>query len=261
MAEQLGTFWGISVGPGDPELLTLKGLRCLQSVPVVACPQSRSGQRGMAYGIIQDYLQPNQSILSLHLPFVRDPQVLQQAWQAAADQVLSPLQAGQDVGFICEGDVGLYSTFTHLARSLRQIQPQLPIQIIPGVCSPLAAAAALGQPLSIGSERIAILPALYTLEEIEQACQWADVVVLMKVASVFPQIYDWLEQKQGLSHASLIEWISSEKQRFWTDLRELAEYQPPYFSLMILRTQFHDPPYGSVAPLGHDGGNHSGWEP
>ena len=237
MAEQLGTFWGISAGPGDPELLTLKGLRCLQSVPVVACPQSRSGQLGMAYGIIQDYLQPHQSILSLHLPFVTDPQVLHQAWQAAADQLLIPLRAGQDVGFVCEGDVGLYSTFTHVARSLRQSQPQLPIQIIPGVCSPLAAAAALGQPLSIGSERIAILPALYTLEEIEQVCQWADVVVLMKVASVFPQVYDGLDQKRGLANANLIEWVSSEQQRFWTDLSGLSGYQPPYFSLMILHTQ------------------------
>lgn len=234
MTQPFGTLWGISVGPGDPELLTLKGLRILRSVPIVACPQSRTGQPGMAHQIVQEYLDPAQSLLPLDLPFVTDPQVLQPAWRRAAEQLLISLRQGRDVAFVCEGDVGLYSTFTHLARTLRQLHPQIPLQLIPGVCSPLAAAAALGRPLSIGAERIAILPAMYTPAEIETVRAWADVVVLMKVAPVFPQVIQWLQDQGILHQASLIEWVSSDRQQIWTDLGQLIDYRPPYFSLMIL---------------------------
>ena len=233
----LGTFWGISAGAGDPDWITVKAARILSTVNWVACPQNAAGQPGLAYQIVRPWLRPEQTLLPLRLPFVTQPEVLQAAWRVAAQQLAPLLERGEDVAFICEGDVGLYSTFAYVAQALRQRIPALPIQAIPGVCSPLAAAAALGSPLVLGSEKLAILPALFTLSELEQACAWAEVVVLMKVASVYPQVWQWLAERGWLQQASLVVWAGWPQQTLFPTLEGLADYRPPYFSLLILRSR------------------------
>jgi precorrin-2/cobalt-factor-2 C20-methyltransferase len=238
----LGTFWGISAGAGDPEWLTLKAVRVLQAVNWVACPQNAAGQPGLAYQIVRPWLQPGQTLLPLPLPFVTQPELLQAAWEAAAEQLAPLLEQGEDVAFVCEGDVGLYSTFAYLAQALRRRLPDLPIQVVPGVCSPLAAAAALGAPLALGPEKLAILPALFALAELEEACAWAEVVVLMKVASVYPQVWQWLAEKGWLQRASLVVWAGWPQQALFPTLDGLADYRPPYFSLLILWPQNRSSP-------------------
>ncbi|MEN9225014.1 MAG: precorrin-2 C(20)-methyltransferase [Thermostichus sp. HHBFW_bins_43] len=232
----LGTFWGISAGAGDPDWLTVKGAKLLNAVSWVACPQSPSGQPGLAYQIVRPWLRPDQTLLTLHLPFVTQPNQLQAAWKTAAERLAPPLEQGEDVAFVCEGDVGLYSTFAYVARALRERIPTLPIQAIPGVSSPLAAAALLGSPLVLGSEKLAVLPALFALSELEQACAWAEVVVLMKVSSVYPQVWQWMAERAWLQQASLVVWAGWPQQAIFPTLEGLADYQPPYFSLLIWRS-------------------------
>ena len=125
LANDQGRLWGVSVGPGDSELLTLKGLRILQAVDVVACPQNRQGEPGMAYTIVKSHLRPEQTILPLDLPFVRDPVQLQQAWTAAGERLVPLLAQGQDVVFISEGDASLYSTFSYVAHSVHRLAPSV----------------------------------------------------------------------------------------------------------------------------------------
>jgi precorrin-2/cobalt-factor-2 C20-methyltransferase len=233
----LGTFWGISAGAGDPDWITVKAAKLLSSVKWVACPQNASGHPGLAYQIVRPWLRPEQTLLPLHLPFVTQPEQLQTAWRAAAEQLALPLEQGEDVAFVCEGDVGLYSTFAYVAQALRERISALPIQAIPGVSSPLAAAALLGSPLVLGSEKLAILPALFALSELEQACAWAEVVVLMKVAPVYPQVWQWLAERGWLEQASLVIWAGWPQQAIFSTLEGLADYQPPYFSLLIVRSQ------------------------
>ncbi|NEQ96211.1 MAG: precorrin-2 C(20)-methyltransferase [Cyanothece sp. SIO2G6] len=230
-----GQLWGIGVGPGDAEWLTLKGLRVLQSVPVIACPQNRQGEAGMAYGIVKDYVRSHQTILPLHLPFVRDLGELQQAWDVAGKQVVEILAQGQDVAFITEGDASFFSTFTYVAEAVHRFAPLVEIVSIPGVCSPLAAMAALRMPLAIANEKIVILPALYDISELQQALAWADVIVLMKVASVFPQVWQQLAVANLLEHSSLVEWVGSPQETRYPTLTDLAHHQPPYFSILIVR--------------------------
>lgn len=237
--DRLGTLWGVGVGPGDAEWMTLKGLRILQSVPVVAMPQGRDGNPGMAYRIVQDFLTPDHTLLPLHLPFVLNEDALHQAWAAAAQQLVAQLATGQDVAFIAEGDVSLYSTFTYMARYVRDLAPSITIQTIPGICSPLAAAAALHSPLAIADEKIAILPALYNLDEFSHALDWADVVVLMKVSSVFGDVWRLLADRHWLDRGSLVEWVGGQQQVLFPTLEGLADYRPPYFSILIVRHRFY----------------------
>ena len=230
-----GQLWGVSVGPGDSEWLTLKGLRILQTVDVVACPQNRQGEPGMAYTIVKSHLRSEQIILPLDLPFVRDPVQLQQAWNNAGETLVPLLKTGQNVAFITEGDASLYSTFSYVAQSVHRLAPAVTITPVPGVCSPLAAMAALNMPLSLGAEKIAILPALYDVSELTHALDWADVVVLMKVASVFGQVWQTLQDLDLLEQASLVEQVGSSAEKQYSSLVNLADHKPPYFSILIVR--------------------------
>lgn len=232
---QPGALYGIGVGPGDPELISLKGLHLLQRVPVVAFPAGVEEKPGIAQQIVAQWLRPEQVHLALRFPYVQNTDVLEQAWQIAAETVWQYLQQGQDVAFVSEGDVSFYSTFSYLAQALRQHHSDVQIQTIPGICSPLAAAASLNLPLTSRSDRLAILPALYAVEELEAVLDWADVVVLLKVSSVYEQVWSVLERRHLLDCSYVVDRATLPQEVVYTGLRGHPHLKLPYFSLLIIR--------------------------
>ncbi len=231
----LGTLYGISAGPGDPDLITVQALKILQRAPVVAFPAGRQGQPGIAQRIVTAWLKPEQQRLPLPFALVSDPEQLQTAWAQAAATLWPYLASGQDVAFVSEGDVSFYSTFSYLAATVQQRDPSLRIQALPGVCSPLAAAAALGIPLTLGAQKLVVLPTLHSLAELEQALAWADVLVLLKVSSVYAQVWQRLAERDLLRHSHLVEWVSGERQVLRSDLSDWAQLELPYFSLLLVQ--------------------------
>ncbi len=234
---QLGQLWGIGVGPGDPELITLKAVRLLQAAPVVAFPAGRDGNPGIAQSIVANLLQPHQVQLALYFPYVQDTTVLQVAWHKATEAVWAHLAAGRDVVFATEGDASFYSTFTYLAQTLQQSYPEAIVQTIPGVCSPLAAAAILGEPLTILTQRLTVLPALYRVSDLETALDQSDKVVLMKVASVYPIVWQVLKQRHLLSQSRVVVRATQSNQQIYRDLEAYPELDLPYFSLLMVHCQ------------------------
>ena len=232
---EIGTLYGISVGPGDPELITLKGLRSLQQAPIVAFPAGVEGKLGMAQQIISPWLSQQQQLLALKFPYVADMTVLTQAWTDAAEQVWKYLQQGLDVAFACEGDISFYSTFTYLAQTLQELHPQAVIKLVPGVCSPMAAASILGLPLTIRHQRLVVLPALYHIGELEAVLDWADVVVLMKVSSVYEQVWKVLQRRGILSNSWVVERATLPNMVIHADLSDRPFLKLPYFSLLIIQ--------------------------
>jgi len=232
----LGTLTGISVGPGDPDLITVKALKALETVDVVAFPKGRKGLPGLAQQIIAPRLQPHQRQLPLDFPFVTDPVQLQRAWGQAADQVWQILAQGSHVGFACEGDISFYGTFTYLAQTLQTAHPALQIERIPGVCSPLAAVSALGIPLTMQSDRLAILPAFYGIADLDHTLDWAEVVVLMKVSGVYGQVWSVLQRRQLLQHSWVVVRASQVEEKIYRDLSPYPDLHLPYFSLMVVRS-------------------------
>jgi precorrin-2/cobalt-factor-2 C20-methyltransferase len=230
-----GTLYGISVGPGDPELLTVKALKLLQRSPVIAFPEGVHGKPGVAEQIIQPWLHADQVRLSLTFPYVQDMDALQSAWTLAAETVWLHLKTGRDVVFACEGDVSFYSTFNYLAQTLQGLHPDVIVQAVPGVCSPLAAAATLGLPLTIRQQRLMVLPALYNLAELETALKISDVVVLMKVSSVYSQVWSVLQQFDLLHQSHIVEWATLPQQRIYSGLQDLPDLKLHYFSLLIVQ--------------------------
>jgi precorrin-2/cobalt-factor-2 C20-methyltransferase len=233
----IGTLYGIGVGPGDPELLTLKAHRLLQQSPVVAFPAGINGNPGFAEKIIAPWLTPAQMRLPLVFPYVQEAEVLTAAWTASAEAVWQYLSQGQDVVFAAEGDVSFYSTFTYLAQTLQQQHPDAIAQAIPGICSPLAAAAAIGQPLTLRQQRLLVLPALYNVAELETALQTADVVVLMKVSSVYAQVWHVLQTHQLLAQSYAVEWATLPQQVIYHNLEQHPNLQLHYFSLLVVQVR------------------------
>lgn len=232
---QLGILYGVSVGPGDPQLMTLAALRLLQTAPVVAFPAGVNGKPGMAEQIVFPWLSCQQKKLPLQFPYARDEEVLQKAWEEAARQVWQHLKQGREVVFACEGDVSFYSTFTYLSRTLLALHPEAIVRTVPGVCSPMAAAAVLGIPLTIGSQTLAILPTLYKIAELETALDWADVVVLMKFNSVYERVWQVLSDRGLLERASIVERATFSDRVIYDNLIDRPCLQLSYFSILIAR--------------------------
>lgn len=234
----LGHLYGISVGTGDPELITLKGLRLLRHADVVAFPAGLHGKPGIAETIITPWLiGRHQQLLPLNFPYTPNQADWQQAWEQAAAQVWPYLHQGQDVAFACEGDVSFYSTFTYLAHTLQQAHPKLNVQTVPGISSPYAAAAALGIPLTCQGQKFVVLPALYTVAELEKVLHWADVVVLLKVGSVYSQVWQVLRQWNLLDRSWVVERATMPEQQVYDNLRDRPTLQLSYFSILIIHNK------------------------
>lgn len=256
----LGTLYGIGAGPGDPELMTIKGLNTLRRSPVVAFPAGQRGRPGLAEQIIRPWLQPHQKTLPLVFPYSQDDAALLQAWERAAAEVWPYLLQGKDVSFVSEGDVSFYSTFSYLAYALQRLQerwgaelglaiaPPLPLVTIPGICSPLAAAAVVGKPLTLRQQSLLILPALYRPEALEQALASADVVVLMKIGAAYEIIWSTLQRQGRLEKSYIVERATWPEQVIHRDLGCYPQLKLPYFSIWVIPGAESPPPLGNFTP-------------
>lgn len=230
-----GILYGVSVGTGDPELLTVKAVNLLQNSSVIAFPAGIKGKPGIAQTIIQPWLKSSQTLLPLNFPYTRNQEILMAAWQKCSHLIWQYLQAGEDVVFACEGDISFYSTFNYLAETILTNYPSVKIIKIPGVCSPMAAAAVLGIPLTINEQKLAIIPALYNTDIIEQALNWSEVIVLMKISSVYSQVWQILQEKQLLNKSYVVEWATLPQQKIYRNLSNYPELKLSYFSLLIVQ--------------------------
>ncbi|MEM6611198.1 MAG: precorrin-2 C(20)-methyltransferase [Cyanobacteria bacterium P01_C01_bin.72] len=232
---KLGILYGISVGTGDPELITVKGLRILQNSSMIAFPAGINNRPGIAQNIVQVWLKPEQQVLPLEFPYVQSELQLQQAWLDAAERVWHYLNQGIDVAFACLGDISFYSTFTYLAQVLQQSHPEVTIETVPGVSSPMAIASELGIPLTVNQQKMAVIPALYAVSELEIALDWAEIVVLLKVSSVYAQVWQILQKRSLLEKSAIVEKATFPEQKIYRDLRNYASLNLSYFSVLLIQ--------------------------
>jgi len=191
----LGKFYGIGVGPGDPEFMTLKACKVLKEVDVVCFPVSQPNKPSIALQIASQAAQGKWEVLELYLPMTKDNSKLEEHWQEGALKVAQVLQAGKDAAFITLGDPSFYSTFIYLMRKLKMMVDTLSIEIIPGVSAPNALAAQAQVPLAESEENLLIIPAINNLDEIKQALDDYDNIMLMKVGRAFADVLALLREK------------------------------------------------------------------
>lgn len=232
------TLTAIGLGPGDPELITLKGLRTLQAADVLFVPQSRDGDQSLALRIAEPWIdRARQTVVALPLPMTRDAGQLRPAWRAAAETIVAELGADRYGAYLLLGDPLLYGTFIYLWRELTALQASVTVRIIPGVTSFAAAAAAGGIPLAMSNERLIVVPASYETDTttLRQLLRDFETVVLMKAGAALPAITATLEELDLLDHALYAERVGMPEELIARDLRSLDPQRRPYLSLVIVR--------------------------
>lgn len=187
-----GIFYGVGVGPGDPELLTLKAVKVIQNADVIIAPKTEKKEDSTALSIARPYLKENVEILKLVFPMVNDVDVLTEAWENNKTAILAELQAGKKVVFLTLGDPMFYSTYMYIYRLLKDSGHG--IETVPGVPAFCAIGSQLGQPLAEGTDVLSIIPATMEDEEMDKILSLSDNVVLMKVYKNFSKVVEKLNQ-------------------------------------------------------------------
>ncbi|HHY60444.1 MAG TPA: precorrin-2 C(20)-methyltransferase [Clostridia bacterium] len=229
-----GKLWGIGVGPGDPELITVKAVQVLQKVPVVAVPQAGRGRPSLAYEIARRYLRAEVQVVELVMPMTEDRKKLEPAWDRAAWEVLRYLRQDLEVAFLTLGDPSLYSTFGYLAKRALALEPALTVEVIPGITSFAAAAARLAVPLAEGDEPLVILPAAGEQDLAEKVPPEANLV-LMKVSRSYDKLVAALARQNRLAASFLVSRVGQAGELVTGDLQRRVGTKVDYLSLIISR--------------------------
>ncbi|NOT86256.1 MAG: precorrin-2 C(20)-methyltransferase [Methylococcaceae bacterium] len=233
---KLGTLYGVSLGPGDPELITRRAWNLLSGKAHWTYPVRKKNSDSYALNIVlRGGFNLPEAHTPLHFPMTHDSAILAQYWLQAAKTVLTRLQQGEDVLFLVEGDASTYSTFGHLQRTLRALQADIPVEVTPGVSSFHAAAALCGEPLADVDDTIAIIPAGYGIEQIERLLLDFDTLVLLKVKPLLDDVIDLLRRLDLLQQACFLEKAGAPEERMVRDIASLYGQKVNYLSLLIVK--------------------------
>jgi precorrin-2/cobalt-factor-2 C20-methyltransferase len=231
-----GTLYGVSVGPGDPQLITMQAHELLQRDAAWAYPVRNMMADSYAFAIVQEAgLKPPAEHFALVFPMTHERKTLEDHWQLAADTVLRFLRKGRDVMFLVEGDASTYSTFGHLARRVRKLNSEAKIEIVAGVSSFNAAAARLDFPLAEVDDTMAVLPANYGIKIIDHMLDEFDTLVLMKIKPMLDEVIDLLEKRGIAEHAAFIERAGKKDERIVHDVTTMRGQKVNYLSLMLVK--------------------------
>jgi len=235
---RIGCLYGVGVGPGDPELLTLKAFKILTRVPVVFVPKKARESRSLARSII-NHLMPEseQEVVELVFPMLRDKEQLREHWQQAADIIWQYLSVGNDCAFINVGDPLLYGTFIHVIELLRKGHEEVPVEVVPGISSINAASSRGMVPLAIDDENVAIISSTTDYDFIREVLERFSTVVFMKVNKNFDRILDIIEELNLTDKCLYVKRCTTADEEVIREINQLKGQKLDYFSLMIVRTE------------------------
>lgn len=231
-----GTLYGVGVGPGAADLLTLRAVGVLKSADAIAIPRRSPEDASVAWRIAEVAVGAveGQERFFVTLPMTKDPARMAAAWEEAFTEIGSRLQRGCSVAFVTEGDPLFFSTFIYLREEAPRRWPGIRVEIVPGVSSLAAVAAATGQAIADGRERVAIIPASYGLDDLPDILKRFDTVVLMKVSSVMPQIVAAVEQAGLIDRAVYVAQASRPQEKVVSDIRTIRDDRGDYFSMVVI---------------------------
>lgn len=228
-----GTLYGIGIGPGDPELITLKAVNILKKIDVVIAPRTQKNEKSTALNIAMPHLRQNTEILELVFPMVYDENQLNEAWLDGKNTILNLLEQGKQVAFLTLGDPMLYSTYIYIFRLLAP--HRVDIQTIPGITSFCAAGSRLGYPLAEGNDIVSIIPATCGQDKLARALDYSDSVVLMKVYRNINEVVDQLKSHHLSEQAVMISKCGHPDETIHYQIDRSADLKPVYLSTILAK--------------------------
>ena len=228
----------VGVGPGDPSLLTLSAVEAIQKATLIAYPVANEGDDGVAFSIAALWISENQKRLPLLFPMVYDSEPRKRAWKAAGQKIAAAVEEGEEVVFLCQGDISLFASASYVLLYIKENHPECPIQLIPGV-SAISAAAAIGAwPLSLQNDQLLVLSTPDDSKSfenvIDQAALSGQVLAFLKLGHRWTWVRPLLEKKGLLEKALFAQRVgfSDEQVRIASEVKETVK---PYFSLLLVR--------------------------
>ena len=234
---QFGKLYGVGVGTGSPDLMTLRAVNVLREVDVIAIPQSKPGRKSVAWRIAESNVEKNnkQERLLLTFPMTKDPEITVPAWDIAFTEIGKRLEEGKSVAFITEGDPLFFSTYIYLHKAAPERWPGVETEIVPAVSSFTAVPSVIQAPIADGQERVAVVPASYGLDVLPQILDLFDTVLLMKVSSIMPELVDILKEKNLLDNATYVSKATMDFQSIITDIEAIKNDKCDYFSMVMVK--------------------------
>jgi len=224
-----GTLYGLGIGPGDPELITLKALNILKRVPVLAYPAPEQGD-SLARTIVEPLLPGGQIEIAIRMPMVIERFPAQAVYDRATREIGAHLDAGRDVAVLCEGDPFFYGSFMYL---FARMTPHYPVQVVPGVSSLTACAAALAAPLAGRNDVLTVIPATLDASAIIARLEQCDAAAIIKVGRHVAKIRQILRDMDLSGCARYVEHATMDSQLV-RDLDSVDGASAPYFSMVLV---------------------------
>lgn len=223
-----GKLYGIGVGPGDPELLTLKALRIVKESPIIAVP-GEVAQESVAYKIVKGAY-PNldeKELVAVPMPMTKDKKLLEESHEKAADQIAGYLKEGKQVAFLTLGDPTVYATYIYVHKRIQAMG--YPLEIVSGIPSFCAVAARLNMGLVEKAEPLHVIPASYGIEE---SLELPGTKVLMKAGKKMGKVKEILKARGDMCR--MIENCGMEDEKIYDSVEEIPD-QAGYYSLIIVK--------------------------
>lgn len=228
-----GIFYGVGVGPGDPDLLTVKAINVIREADVIIAPKTEKKEDSTALTIAKPFLNANAKIVKLVFPMVFSSDTLSDAWENNKNVIIDLLAAGKKVVFLTLGDPMFYSTYIYVFRLLENCG--YPIETIPGVPAFCAIGSKLGYPVVEGNDILSIIPATISEDKLDQALGLADNVVLMKVYKNSGQVIKQLQRHGLADNAVMISRCGLDDEQVVYNLSEIGDQKLNYLSTILAR--------------------------
>ena len=237
---QAGTLYGVGVGPGDPDLVTVKAAKILKSVDVVYAASSTKNDYSIAVNIANAYIPENTPVVILSFPMTRDNESVRQAWKKNAEMILETLGKGKNAAFLTLGDSMTYSTFGYILKNIKMLDSNARVETIPGITSYQAAAASLNMPLVEGEESLMIMSGADGGDKLRKTAEKPDTVVFLKAYKNVTDIVEALNENGRYKTSRGISNISTDKEKIVEDISSFAETRPDYWTLIIAKQKKDD---------------------
>jgi len=187
---------GIGVGPGDPELLTVKAVNAINNADIIMCPASKEDRPSIALSVVSSLIDKskNQKIVKLIFPMTKDKDILEQTWKKNAKIMAETVLSGKNVVYLTVGDPYLYSTWIYMHKDLKENYPDMEISVIPGIVSMFTFASKVGVSIAEGAEKVAIIPSCYDLSSVKEIAKNSETMVFLKDGRYFDQVIQVLKE-------------------------------------------------------------------